>query len=152
MRERIVREKRAEGDGMTRRERVGKVMLVDAWRRRRRRAHAAFAGSSGWEVAAESSTEDAGEVLDLVRTLSPETVLVGLGGAKDAEIIELCREIKELPDPPKVLIYGEWQDGFAGPGEHGELAFVFSLADAFVSGDTPTERLPRTLQDVLAGT
>ena len=84
-----------------------------------------------------------GDVLALARELEAEVVLLDLGGIGDAETIELCRELKVLPGPPAVVLYGEWDERASyGAGRGDDPLLAFSLADARVAGALVPTRSP----------
>lgn len=95
------------------------------------------------EVVGEA--ENAGEALRLVEETGPDLVLLDLRLKGKQNGIELCREIKDLPDPPKVLVYTEFNSGKQ------RTAAMQAGADGFVHKGLDHEQLPRIIRDVCSG-
>lgn len=57
------------------------------------------------DVRVVGETGDGEEALRLVREARPDLVVLGLNLTGETDGIEVCRRIKDLPEPPRVLIH-----------------------------------------------
>lgn len=94
-------------------------------------------------VAGEAETV-AGAV-PLTRSLSPDLVILALRIEGELRGIELCREIKNLPAAPAVLVYSSFNR------TQDVSASFLSGADSFVFKGASSERLLAGVRDTLAG-
>lgn len=62
-----------------------------------------YLGRAGVRVVGESG--DGGEAFDLARETRPDAVVLGLNLVEEPDGIELCRLLKSLPHPPRVLVH-----------------------------------------------
>lgn len=62
--------------------------------------------ANGIQVVGES--EDGEEILKMSEDLAPDLVTLGLNLSGEADGIEVCRKMKELPNPPHVLVYSTY--------------------------------------------
>lgn len=95
------------------------------------------------EVAGEASTAE--EALDLARTLVPDLVVLDLRLRGASSGIELCREIKSLPEPPQVVVY----TAYNSPKEVSSC--LVSGADSYVHKGEEAPRLLEAIEDTYAG-
>ncbi len=90
-------------------------------------------------------TEGAGEALRLVEEKNPDLVVLDLLLRGEDGGIELCRNLKSLPDPPYVLVYSAYN----GPEEI--AACRLCGADAYVHKSEDPEQLLDALRSARAG-
>lgn len=70
---------------------------------------------------------------------------VGFGdGVPGEEAIALCRELKDLAEPPTIVLYGRWADAYGATPKSRDLTFALSLADDHVLRELLAARLPPT--------
>jgi DNA-binding NarL/FixJ family response regulator len=112
--------------------------------------HAAVRGGLSALLASEPDLEPVGsaagarEALELARTLSPDVSIVDfqLG---DRDGLTLCRQLKELPGPIRVLLYSAYADGPLA------LAAVIAGADGVVHKTALADQLCQAIRTVARG-
>ena len=112
--------------------------------------HAAVRGGLSALLADEPDLEPvaaaagAREALELARELRPDVAIVDfqLG---DRDGLTLCRQLKELPSPVRVLLYSAFADGPLA------LAAVIAGADGVVHKSALAEHLCRAIRTVAGG-
>lgn len=97
----------------------------------------------GTEVAGEAAAAE--EALELARTLTPDLVVLDLRLRGEPDGIELCREIKSLPDPPQVVIYTAYNSPQA------ISSCLLSGADSYVHKGEEPRKLLNAIEDTNAG-
>lgn len=85
-------------------------------------------------------TGHAGEALGLAREKSPDLAIVDLQLKGAGSGVELCRELKSLPDPPKILVYTAHNSR-----EHAQAALL-SGADGFLHKGLDYGKLPEIVR------
>jgi len=95
------------------------------------------------EVVGES--ESAGEALHLAEELRPDLVVLDLRLKGEEGGIEACREIKSLPDPPRVLVHTAYNT------EEDVAATLLSGADGFLHKGEDYTKLPEAVRKTHAG-
>lgn len=90
-------------------------------------------------------TDNAGQALGLARSEKPDLAVVDLQLRGDGDGVELCRELKSLPEPPKVLIYTAYNSR-----EHAQ-SVLLSGADGFLHKGVDHEKLPEAVRLTQAG-
>lgn len=90
-------------------------------------------------------TGDAQEAVTITQNLRPDVVILDseLGAGKSG--LEACRELKSLPDPPKVLVYT------AQNSREDVAAAALAGADAYLHKGMECERLLDTINDTSNG-
>lgn len=99
--------------------------------------------AGGLEVVGEAA--DAGGTLRLVDEVDPDVVLLDLRLRDGPSGIELCREIKGFPDPPRVLVYTAYNS------EDDVSSALLSGADGFLHKGLDHELLPDALRRTCEG-
>jgi DNA-binding NarL/FixJ family response regulator len=99
--------------------------------------------SSVGEVVGEG--DDADEALRLVGRLKPDLVVLDLRLKGETDGIELCRALKSLPAPPRVLVH----TSFNAPADL-ELCLLAG-ADGFVHKSATHEELVKAIRAACAG-
>jgi DNA-binding NarL/FixJ family response regulator len=89
------------GDGATTRPRV-RVGVVDGQPLAREGLKAFLAAAPGIEVVGEAA--DGEEAMRLVGAAAPELVVLGFDLARGPNGVAVCRSLKALPEPPRVLV------------------------------------------------
>lgn len=90
-------------------------------------------------------TGEANEALRLAEKDAPDVVVLDLGLEDGGSGVELCREIKALPDPPHVLVHT------AHNSPDAVSSALLSGADGYVHKGIDHEELPRAVRRVLSG-
>lgn len=94
-------------------------------------------------VAGEAAT--AAEAVQLTRSLRPDLVIMALRLEGELRGIEICREIKSLPQAPRVLVYTSFNS-------HEDVSSSFlSGADSFVYKRAEPARLLTSVRETLQG-
>lgn len=99
--------------------------------------------AGGMEVVGEAA--DAEEAMKLAVEKTPDVVVLDIQIKGGQSGIELCREIKSLPGPPKILIYTAFSV------EEAFLAARAAGADGFVNKAVDLEELPEAVRKVYSG-
>ncbi|MBA2442273.1 MAG: response regulator transcription factor [Rubrobacter sp.] len=120
-----------------------KVLLVEDHPTMRLGLRAAVELREGTEVAGEAAAAE--EALELARTLTPDLVVLDLRLRGEPDGIELCREIKSLPDPPQVVIYTAYNSPQA------ISSCLLSGADSYVHKGEEPRKLLNAIEDTNAG-
>lgn len=89
--------------------------------------------------------DNAEEALNLAQSERPDLAIVDLQLKGDQSGVELCRELKSLPDPPKVLVYT------AHNSRENAQAALLSGADGFLHKGLDYGELPETVRRTYAG-
>jgi DNA-binding NarL/FixJ family response regulator len=92
---------------MSEEERIMRILLVEDHPAMRFAVGALLRAEGDMDLAEE--TDNTGEALELARSEKPDLAIVDLQLKGDGDGVELCRELKSLPSPPKVLIYNRLQ-------------------------------------------
>lgn len=80
-----------------------KVLVVDGHPFMRLGLQQYLVKAEGVWVVGESG--DGGEAFDIARETSPDVVLLGLNLVKEPDGVALCKLLKSLPSPPRVLVH-----------------------------------------------
>jgi NarL family two-component system response regulator LiaR len=120
-----------------------KVLLVDDHPAMRFAISALLGTSEDMELVGEA--DNAGEALSLAQDKSPDLTIVDLQLKGSQSGIELCRELKSLPEPPKILVYTAHNSR-----EHAHSALL-SGADGFMHKGLDYEELPEAVRRTCAG-
>jgi NarL family two-component system response regulator LiaR len=120
-----------------------RVLLVEDHPSMRFAISAAVRLSGAGEVVGES--DNAKEALKLVLALQPDLVVLDLRLKRETDGAELCRDIKGVPEAPRVLVY----TSYSAPADI-ELCLLAG-ADGFVHKSVPHEVLVRALEKTGAG-
>jgi DNA-binding NarL/FixJ family response regulator len=121
---------------------TARVLVVDDHSAVRSGVEALLAGEPGLEpVGAAGGAEEA---LALAKQTRPDVAIVDfqLG---DRDGLSLCRQLKELPDPARVVLYSAYADGPLA------LAGVIAGADGIVHKASLADELCDTVRAVAAG-
>lgn len=104
---------------------------------------AVLGAQDDFEIVAEAVS--AADAMTAITQHHPDLVILPLrlGGVRDG--LELCREIKSMPDGPKVMMY----TSYTGKTD-ASLAFL-SGADSFLTKDHPEGRLLETVRATAQG-
>ncbi len=120
-----------------------KILLVDDHPAMRFAIGALLGTSEDMELTGE--TDNANEALRLAQNESPNLAIVDLQLRGEQSGIELCRELKSLPDPPKVLVYTAHNSR-----EHAQSALLAG-ADGFMHKGLDYEELPEAARRTCTG-
>ena len=126
------------------------VLLADAQPVRRlglRRIVEKF--GSGIRVVGEAGVSE--KIAGLVEESSPDLVVLALGIVEDEATILLCRDIKDLPNAPRIVLYGDWKNAIAERPDGGKLCYQLSGAESYVAGTESPERLVEALRRTYDG-
>ena len=92
-----------------------------------------YLGKAGLLVVGESGSGD--EAFDLARSTRPDAVVLGLNLVEEPDGIELCRLMKSLPRPPRVLVHTAYNLA------DDVTSCFLAGADGFLHKSTDCERL-----------
>ncbi|MBX6762976.1 MAG: response regulator transcription factor [Rubrobacteraceae bacterium] len=120
-----------------------RVLLVEDHPTMRLGIRAALGLADDVEVIAEAI--GAGDALHLNQKLKPDVVLLDLHLGGEPRGAEICRRIKELPDPPRVLVYSAYNS------EEDILLCRLSGADGYLHKSEGPEKLLEALREVHRG-
>ncbi len=95
------------------------------------------------ELVGEGTTPE--DAVRLVRELGPDVVVLDLRLRDEVTGIETCREIKSLPDAPRVIVYS----GHNAPGDL--IGAALAGADGYLHKGTDLAELPEMMRKVCAG-
>ncbi len=115
-----------------------RILLVDDHPAMRFAIGALLGTAADLKLVAEA--DNAGEALILARNERPDLAIVDLQLKGEGSGIELCRELKSLPAPPKVLIYTAHNTR-----EHAHSALLAG-ADGFMHKGLDYEELPEIIK------
>ncbi len=88
---------------------------------------------------------DGEQALRLIEDVQPDLVILGLNPTGEVDGIELCRQIKVLPDPPQVLVHAAYN--FPD-----DLASCFLAgADSYIHKSTDSSTLLDAVRSTAAG-
>lgn len=96
-------------------------------------------------VCVVGETGDGDEVLRLVRETRPDVVVLGLDLTGETDAAEVCREMKSLPEAPRVLLHTACD--FTGE----VLSCLLAGADGFLHKRADQEELLNAMRRVAAG-
>ncbi|HZC76051.1 MAG TPA: response regulator transcription factor [Gaiellaceae bacterium] len=118
------------------------MLVVDDHSAVREGIEALLAGEPGLEPVGSAGRAD--DALELARETRPDVAIVDfqLG---DRDGLSLCRQLKELPDPARVVLYSAYADGPLA------LAGVIAGADGVVHKAALASELCDTVRAVAAG-
>lgn len=119
-----------------------KILIVDDHPAMRFAVGALLGSSEDMELVGEA--DNAEEALRQAQENSPDLAIVDLQLKGEGSGIELCREMKSLPDPPKVLVYTAHNTR-----EHAHAALL-SGADGFLHKSLDYEELPDVVRRTCA--
>lgn len=119
-----------------------KILIVDDHPVMRFAVGALLGSSEDMELVGEA--DNAEEALRQAQENSPDLAIVDLQLKGEGSGIELCREMKSLPDPPKVLVYTAHNTR-----EHAHAALL-SGADGFLHKSLDYEELPDVVRRTCA--
>jgi two-component system response regulator DevR len=120
-----------------------RVLVVDDHRAMRRGIKTLLSASEGIEVAGEAACP--AEALEQTRELRPDLVILDLRMQRELSGIEVCREIKGIPEPPRVLVYSDYNSAR-------ELAAVtLAGADGYLHKGEESADLAEVVRRVYAG-
>lgn len=121
---------------------TARVLVVDDHSAVRAGIEALLAGEPGLEPVGSAGRAE--EAVDLARETRPDVAIVDfqLG---DRDGLSLCRELKELPNPTRVVLYSAYADGPLA------LAGVIAGADGVVHKSALAAELCDTVRAVAAG-
>lgn len=119
-----------------------KILIVDDHLAMRFAVGALLGSSEDMELVGEA--DNAEEALRQAQENSPDLAIVDLQLKGEGSGIELCREMKSLPDPPKVLVYTAHNTR-----EHAHAALL-SGADGFLHKSLDYEELPDVVRRTCA--
>jgi DNA-binding NarL/FixJ family response regulator len=121
---------------------TARVLVVDDHSAVRSGIEALLAGEPGLEPVATACGAE--EALVLARQQRPDVAIVDfqLG---DRDGLSLCRQLKELPDPARVVVYSAYADGPMA------VAGVIAGADGVVHKSALASELCDTVREVAAG-
>lgn len=97
------------------------------------------------DMAVAGEAETIAEAVQQARALAPDLVILALRLEGELRGIEICREIKNLPQAPAVLVYSSFNRG-----EDVSASFLAG-SDSFVYKGAPSARLLASVRDTLAG-
>jgi two-component system response regulator DevR len=97
------------------------------------------------DMTVTGEAETIAEAVPLARALAPDLVILALRLEGELRGIEVCREIKNLPQAPAVLVYSSFNRG-----EDVSASFLAG-SDSFVYKGAPSARLLASVRDTLAG-
>ena len=120
-----------------------KILLVDDHPAMRFAIGALLETSDDVELVGEA--ENAVEALNLTQNKKPDLAIVDLQLKGDLNGIELCRTLKSLHDPPKVLIYTAHNSR-----EHAQSSLIAG-ADGFLHKGLAYEELPDAVRRTYSG-
>jgi DNA-binding NarL/FixJ family response regulator len=120
-----------------------RVLVVDDHRAMRRGISTLLSASEGIEVVGEAACPR--EALERTRELRPDVVILDLRMRRELSGIEVCREIKGIPEPPRVLVYSDYNSAR-------ELAAVtLAGADGYLHKGEEAADLAEVVRRVYAG-
>jgi DNA-binding NarL/FixJ family response regulator len=102
-----------------------------------------YLGRAGVWVVGESG--DGGEAFDLAREMRPDAVVLGLNLVEEPDGIELCRLLKSLPHPPRVLVHTAYNLA------NDVTSCFLAGADGFLHKSTDCERLLDAVRRIAVG-
>lgn len=97
------------------------------------------------DLAVVAETDNSGQALELARCETPDVAVVDLQLKGVVSGVELCRDLKSLPAPPRVLIYTAYNST-----KHAQATFL-SGADGFLHKGVAYEKLPEAIRACQAG-
>lgn len=96
----------------------------------------------GFEIVAEA--EDQESALAAASKHSPDLIVIDIT-LPDCSGLEICRAVREAPNPPKLLL-------ISSCGDHQCMIEAFSIGvEGYLLKDTHADELVRTLKDIMAG-
>jgi two-component system, NarL family, response regulator DevR len=97
------------------------------------------------EMRVVGETGDGEEALHLVKELRPGLVILGLNLGGELEGVEVCRKIKALPKPPRVLVHTVYNFTDGGPSS------LLAGADSYIHMHVCCEELLDAIRRTAAG-